>query len=141
VGRLWPLHTSDGILTGDMGHPLLSPAATGLRGRCPRCGRGRLFNRYLTLAACCESCGLDYSFADSADGPAVFAIFAVGAIVVAAAFYVEFAFAPPLWLHMALWVPLILVLSLGLLRPLKGLFVALQFRHGAEEGRLGQRPE
>lgn len=121
--------------------PPPSPLATGLLGRCPRCGRGALFSGYLTLAPSCSSCGLDFGFAESADGPAVFAIFAVGAIVVIAAFYVEFAFAPPLWLHMILWIPLILVLSLGLLRPLKGLFVALQFRHKAEEGRIDTRQE
>lgn len=121
--------------------PPPSVLSTGTLGRCPRCGRGPLFAGYLALAPRCSACGLDFAFADSADGPAVFVIFAVGAVVVIAAFYVEFAFAPPYWLHLALWIPLILVLSLGLLRPLKGLFVALQFRHQAEEGRLGPRQE
>ena len=116
-----------------------SPWTTGLKGRCPRCGRGALFDGVLSVAPRCDSCGLDYAFADSADGPAVFAIFAVGAIVVAAAFYVEFAYQPAYWVHLALWIPLIVVLSLGLLRPLKGLFVALQYHHKAAEGRLGSK--
>lgn len=117
-------------------YPVRSPLSTGVTARCPRCGEGRLFAGYLTVAPKCERCGLDFGFADSADGPAVFAILAVGAIVVAAALYVELAFMPPYWVHIALWVPLILGLSLGLLRPLKGLFVALQYRHRAAEGRL-----
>lgn len=93
------------------------------------------------MAPRCPECDLDFSFAESADGPAVFAILLVGAIVVIAAFVVEFRYAPAYWVHLVLWVPLILALSLGLLRPLKGLFVALQYRHQAREGRLGPRSE
>ena len=57
------------------------PIPTGLRGRCPRCGEGRLFAGFLRLAPRCEACGLDYSFADSADGPAFFVMTAVGFVV------------------------------------------------------------
>jgi len=112
------------------------PIATGLRGRCPRCGEGRLFNGYLSVPPRCAACGLDFSFADSADGPAVFAILIVGAIVAGAALLTEIAYSPPLWLHFVLWIPLVLVLSLGLMRPLKGVLIALQYHHRAEEGRL-----
>ena len=104
--------------------------------RCPRCGRGRLFTGFLTLAPRCEACGLDYGFADAGDGPAVFVILLVGLVVVAAAVIVEFVWRPPYWLHALLWIPTTLALSLGLLRPLKGLLIALQFHHKAEEGRL-----
>ena len=110
--------------------------AAGVRGRCPRCGRGRLFRGFLELAPSCDSCGLDYSFADSGDGPAVFIILIVGFLVVGLALWVEFAFCPPYWVHIAIWVPLILGLSIGLLRPLKGMFVAIQYRNKAAEGRL-----
>lgn len=116
------------------------PVSTGLRGRCPRCGEGRLFDGYLSIAPRCAACGLDYSFADSADGPAVFAILIVGFIVAGAALLVEVAYSPPIWLHFALWMPLVLVLSLATMRPLKGLLIALQFHHKAEEGRLRDRP-
>jgi len=112
------------------------PFATGIAGRCPRCGEGRVFSGYLALAPRCGVCGLDLGFADSADGPAVFIIFVVGFIVVAAAAAVELAFQPPYWLHLILWLPLILILSLGLLRPLKGLLIAQQYLRRAEEGRL-----
>ncbi|WP_454917621.1 DUF983 domain-containing protein [Xanthobacter sediminis] len=109
---------------------------TGLLGRCPRCGRGRLFKGFLNLAPRCEVCGLDYGFADSGDGPAVFVILIGGCVVVALALWVEAVYEPPLWVHAALWIPAILVVTLGLLRPFKGVMVALQYRNHAAEGRL-----
>lgn len=82
----------------------------------------------------CAQCGLDYAQADTGDGPAVFIILIVGAIVVFAALTVELAVMPPYWVHALLWPPLILGLSLGLLRPAKSLMMALQYRHQASEG-------
>lgn len=114
----------------------ISPYAAGLRCRCPRCGEGRLFAGYLTLAPRCERCDLDYSFADAGDGPAVFVILIAGFVVVGLALVTEAKWRPPYWLHAALWLPLLLALTLGLLRPLKGLLVALQFHHKAEQGRV-----
>jgi uncharacterized protein (DUF983 family) len=117
-------------------YPELSPSQTGLRGRCPRCGEGRLFKGFLALQPSCANCGLDYAFIDSGDGPAVFVILIVGFIVAFLALYVEFTFQPPFWVHILLWVPLILGLSFGMLRPLKGLMIAIQYRTKAEQGRL-----
>ncbi len=110
--------------------------ATGLAGRCPRCGEGRLFDGFLNVAPRCQNCGLDFSFADSGDGPAVFIMMIVGFIVVGLALVVEFTFHPPYWLHAVIWIPLVLGLSIGLLRPLKGLMIAQQYRHRAEQGRV-----
>ncbi len=73
---------------------------------------------------------------DSADGPAVFVVLIAGAIVVTAALVVEVKYQPPYWLHAALWLPLIIGLSLGLLRPLKALMIALQYRHKAGNGQI-----
>lgn len=117
-------------------HAPVSPVAAGLSCRCPRCGRGPLFKGFLDLAPKCTACGLDYDFADAGDGPAVFVILFAGFIVVALAFFVEARFEPPMWVHALLWIPLILVVTLGLLRPLKALMVALQYRNKAAEGRL-----
>src|SRR5262245_45730672 len=64
------------------------PIMRGLSGRCPDCGQGRLFDGFLALRPRCEHCGLDYSFADAADGPAVFVILLSGFIVVFAALVV-----------------------------------------------------
>jgi len=116
--------------------PRPSPYATGFAGRCPRCGEGRLFDGYLTLKPRCAACGLDFAFADSADGPAVFIMLIAGFFVLGLALYVEIAFTPPIWLHLMLWLPLALVTCLSLLRPMKGLAVALQFANKAEEGRV-----
>src|SRR5438045_7415695 len=105
--------------------PWQVPIMRGICGRCPRCGKGRLFKGFLTLAPRCERCGLDYSFADSADGPAFFAMFISGFIVVFAALGVEVLYQPPLWVHAVLWLPLILITTLLPLRAIKGLLIAL----------------
>jgi uncharacterized protein (DUF983 family) len=116
--------------------PLGSSVAAGLSCRCPNCGKGKLFRGFLTLRPRCDVCGLDYSFADAGDGPAVFVIFLAGFVVVGLALIVEFKYQPPFWLHGLLWLPLILLTTLGPLRPLKGLLIALQHHHRAAEGRL-----
>ncbi len=115
------------------------PIARGLRGRCPRCGEGHLFQGFLGLRSACERCGLDYKFADAGDGPAVFVILIGGGIVVFAALMTEVLYQPPYWVHAALWLPLILIVTLVPLRPLKGLMIALQYHHKAQEGRLDHR--
>ena len=117
--------------------PVWPSVMRGLRGRCPHCGEGRLFAGFLSLRPKCESCGLDYRFADSGDGPAVFVILGAGFVVVFAALIVEVLYRPPFWLHAALWVPLILLTTLAPLRVIKGLLIALQYHHKAEEGRWG----
>ena len=98
-----------------------------------------MFQGFLTPRSHCEACGLDYGFADAGDGPAVFIMFLAGFIVVFAALVTEVLYQPPLWVHAALWLPLILLVTLGPLRPMKGLLIALQYHHRAAEGRVGQR--
>ena len=117
-----------------------NPVSTGLRGRCPRCGEGRLFSGVLTVAPSCEACGLDYGFADSADGPAVFVMFLAGFLVVAVAIWLEIAYTPPWWVHVAVQLPLVLGVSIAMLRPLKGLLIVLQYVNKAEEGRMRAGP-
>ena len=108
----------------------------GLTGRCPRCREGHLFSGFLTVGQGCERCGLDYSFADAGDGPAIFVILISGFIVVGAALIVEVVYQPPFWLHAVLWGPLILIVTLLPLRLLKGLLIVLQHHHSAAEGRF-----
>lgn len=110
-----------------------SPWAVALTCRCPRCGRGKLFAGFLTVAERCGVCGLDLKKADAGDGPAVFVIFIVGALAVLAAILTEVWFEPPYWLHLVIWPVVILGSSLGLLRPLKALLIALQFKHRASD--------
>jgi uncharacterized protein (DUF983 family) len=97
--------------------------------RCPRCGEGHLFTGLLTVRPACPSCGLDFSAEDAGDGPAVFVIFFLGLVVVGLAALVEIEFAPPIWLHMLLWTPVILGGAILLLRPFKAGLIALQYRH------------
>jgi uncharacterized protein (DUF983 family) len=120
-------------------YPRLSPFATGIASRCPRCGRGKLFRGFLKVVERCPACGLDLSGADAADGPAVFIIFILGALVVPMALLTEAWFEPPLWVHMVVWGPVILLGAIALLRPFKAIMVAIQYRHAAGEGggRLG----
>jgi uncharacterized protein (DUF983 family) len=125
----------------DIASPTPLPIGRGLRGRCPRCGEGKLFSGFLTLRRACAHCGLDYGFADAGDGPAVFVILIGGFIVVFAALATEIVYQPPYWVHAALWLPLILIVTLAPLRLIKGLLIALQYHHKAAEGRLEKRGE
>jgi uncharacterized protein (DUF983 family) len=95
-----------------------------------------LFKGFLTVNPRCEACGLDFAFADSGDGPAFFIMSIVGVLIVGLAMWLEFTYEPPLWVHAVLWLPLTVLLSVALLRPAKGVMIALQYQHGAEEGRL-----
>ncbi|WP_296712915.1 DUF983 domain-containing protein [Rhodoblastus sp.] len=112
------------------------PAKAALTSKCPRCGKGKLFDGFLTLAPRCESCGLDYSFADAGDGPAVFVTLLAGFVVLGLALWVELTYEPPFWLHLVIFFPLTIIVCLGMLRPLKSFMVAAQYHHKAEEGRL-----
>jgi uncharacterized protein (DUF983 family) len=83
----------------------------------------------LTVRPGCEVCGLDLSDQDAGDGPAVFVIFILGLVVVALAAIVEREFAPPVWVHLMLWAPLIVIGAVAMLRPFKAGLIALQYRH------------
>jgi uncharacterized protein (DUF983 family) len=107
-----------------------------LKGCCPRCGGGPLFAGIVQLAPRCTACGLDYGRFNVGDGPAAFLIFIVGAVMMAAALITDAKFAPPWWVHVLLWTPTTLALTLVLLRLAKGLLVALEYRHDAGEGQL-----
>ena len=116
--------------------PKLSPFACGLRGCCPRCGQGHLFDGFLTLAPRCEVCGLDYAFADPADGPAFFVICFGCVPSVAFGLWLEVAFQAPYWVHLVTTLPVMLATCIPPLRPLKAWLVASQYYYKAEEGRL-----
>lgn len=108
----------------------------GIIGRCPHCGKGKLFKGYLHPRPSCSVCGQDFTGIDSADGPAVFVMLITGFAIVGGALWVELEFHPPYWVHAVIWGPLAIILPLALLRPLKGIFMAVQFRYQAAEGRL-----
>ena len=95
-----------------------------------------MFDGFLSLRPACDKCRLDYSFADAGDGPAVFVILIGGGLIVMAALITEVVYQPPYWVHAALWLPLILLLTLLPLRLIKGLLIAMQFHHKAAPGQL-----
>lgn len=102
----------------------------GMLGRCPACGEGKLFRAFVKVADRCPSCGEDLHHQRADDFPAYLTIFLVGHLVVPIAMYVEIAYQPSYWLHTFLWAPLVILLSIGLLQPIKGLIVALQWHMG-----------
>jgi uncharacterized protein (DUF983 family) len=107
-----------------------------LFGRCPRCGKGKLFSGYLTVAPRCSVCALDFAEFDAGDGPAVFVILIVGAIVAGGALILEANVQPPYWVHAVIWLPVTAILTVALLRLAKALLLVLQYKHQAHEGRL-----
>ena len=115
-------------------YPPVEPIAAGIKGCCPRCGQGRLFDGFLKVTPRCANCGLDNSFADSGDGPVVFVILIVGFVVLGAALWMEVNLNPPLWVHFLLWIPIAIVFSLALTRMLKGILITLQYRNNARPG-------
>lgn len=117
-------------------YPPISPLKTGVGGKCPRCGRGKLFSGYLAVAKSCASCGLSYDFADSGDGAAWFVmlfacVFGVGSII-----GLEIAYSPPFWVHILIAIPMLIILPMIMLRPAKGFLLCQQWKHSAQEGKL-----
>ncbi len=117
-------------------HASVSPLLAGIKSRCPKCGRGKLFNGFLDIRGNCDACDLDYGFVDAGDGPAVFIILIVGFIAAGGSLGVEMAYHPPYWVHAVLWGPVILILPLVLLRPFKAVLIAIQYQNQAREGQL-----
>jgi uncharacterized protein (DUF983 family) len=105
---------------------------------CPRCGNGPLFRGFVSLQPKCTSCGLDYDFADAGDGPAVFVILIAGAVLVAAALWLELTYEPPMWVTMVIFMPATALVCLGMLRPLKAFMIHQQYRTKAKQGRLSE---
>lgn len=116
--------------------PRLSPLGTGIRGKCPRCGRGHLFSGFLTIAPRCEVCDLDFSYVDTADGPAFFVMMFGCIPVVILAITLEVQYQASLATHLLVTLPFGLVTCILPLRPLKGWLAASQFYFKAREGRL-----
>ncbi len=112
----------------------IDPIRAGLLCRCPNCGRGRLFSGFLSVVPRCEACGFDFTRLNTGDGAAVFVMQIAGAPVVFGALFVQVVYDPPIWAMLLTALPLVAALSLGLMRPAKGVMIALQMRNRAGEG-------
>lgn len=118
----------------------------GFLGRCPHCNKGRLFGRFLKVADRCETCGEEYHHHRADDLPAYLVIVIVGHVVIGAFMGAETMFPLTTWQHLAIWVPVTLVMTLALLQPVKGAVVGLQWAlkmHGfsGEPDALETHPE
>ena len=111
---------------------LARPILRGLRGRCPKCGEGRLFRAFLKVVDNCPVCGEEFHHHRADDFPAYLVIVIVGHIVVALVLGVEAAYSPPLWLHALIWLPVTFAFALALIQPVKGAVVAVQWQTGME---------
>lgn len=114
----------------------LSPLRTGIAGKCARCGQGRLFSSFLKIAPRCEHCGLDFSFADPADGPAFFVMSITSFLAVGVMFVLQAMTPLPEWLLLSITGLVIVALSLALLVPIKGWLINAQYHYKAGEGVL-----
>ncbi|WP_245417886.1 DUF983 domain-containing protein [Cohaesibacter celericrescens] len=124
--------------------PVLAAMLQGCMGRCPNCKSGRLFNGFLAITPKCSHCHEDYSHHRADDAPPYFTIFIVGHIVVSLLIWSEITFKPALWIHMAIWIPITIAMSLAFLRPIKGAIVALQwanYMHGFDPNAEPDLPE
>ncbi len=117
-------------------YPPLSPFKTGLRGKCPRCGRGSLFASYLGVAKSCSRCNLSFSFADAGDGAAWFVMLFASVVGVGSILGIEVAYSPVWWVHVLIAIPVLIILPTLMLRPIKGLLLAQQWKTNAGEGQI-----
>ena len=117
-------------------YPQLSPLSTGLAGKCPRCGRGKLFSGYLTVASSCKNCRLSFAFADAGDGATWFVMLFVCVVGVGSIVGVEIAYSPAFWVHLLIAIPTLILMPLILLRPVKGFLLCQQWNTKAREGQI-----
>jgi uncharacterized protein (DUF983 family) len=116
-------------MNGAGAYPPVSALQAAFSCRCPRCGKGKLYEGLLAVASHCNECDLDFAAEDAGDGPAVLVILILGALVVLCATVVEIAFAPPLWVHIVLWTAFIFGGAIWMLRVMKAWLIAMQYRH------------
>jgi len=113
----------------------VAPVQVALKGLCPRCGAPTLFAGWIRFADSCKACGLDFTAFNVGDGPAAFLTLILGAIIVALAITLELTVAPPIWVHMMIWIPVTAIAVVGALRISKAALLALEYRNKASEFR------
>jgi uncharacterized protein (DUF983 family) len=132
--------------TGRPARPLLNAMWNGCRGRCPKCGEGKLFSSFLKIVPACSACGEEMHHHRADDLPAYLVVVIVGHVIIGAFMGVEATSTLSTWQHLAIWAPLTVAMSLALLRPIKGAVVGLQwalYMHGfgGERDALETHPE
>ena len=123
------------MVTPRRGRRRLPPVQTGLAGRCPDCGEGRLFKSFLSFEDSCAACGADFTNEDTGDGPAVFVIFIVGIFIIPMALGFHMILDPPLAVTFVIWGLIIIAVCLWLLRLLRGVMFNIAWQRHAREVR------
>jgi uncharacterized protein (DUF983 family) len=124
-------------------HPAVEAGLRGLRGRCPACGEGKMFWKFLKVNDTCPHCGEELHHQRADDFPAYLVIVIVGHVLVPVILAVEMEFAPAYWIHALLWGPAVIGMTVGLIQPVKGAVVAMQWflgMHGFEESKGRRLP-
>ena len=132
--------------TGRIARPLWNAMWNGFRCRCPKCGEGKLFSAFLKIAPACDRCGEEFHHHRADDLPAYLVVVIVGHVSIGAFMGVEANSSLSTWQHLAIWAPLTVIMSLALLRPVKGAVVGLQwalYMHGfgGETDAIDTHPE
>lgn len=132
--------------TGRIARPLWNAMWNGFRCRCPKCGEGKLFWAFLKIAPACDRCGEEFHHHRADDLPAYLVVVIVGHVIIGAFMGVEANSSLSTWQHLAIWAPLTVIMSLALLRPVKGAVVGLQwalYMHGfgGETDAIDTHPE
>ena len=137
MGRLGSADPRLSALVSDTNNPQGRPgiAKAALFGLCPECGAKTMFAGTARFAERCSNCGLDYSSFNVGDGPAALLTMVIGALVIVLALMVDTVFRPPFWVHLVIWVPFTVAVTIASLRVAKGALLALEHRNRAGEGR------
>lgn len=101
----------------------------GWKQRCPACGAGAMYKSYLKVADQCPACGEELHHQRADDAPPYFTMFITGHVVIGGILWMEKAFAPPAWVHLAVWLPILVLLSLWLLPRVKGTLIGYQWAY------------
>lgn len=126
--------------------PVWNAMKRGVLGKCPNCGEGRLFASFLKTVHTCEYCGEEIHHHRADDLPAYLVVVVLGHVVVGAFMAVEASSSLSTWQHLAIWIPLTILLALVLIRPTKGAVVGLQwalYMHGfgGDQDQIEAHPE
>jgi uncharacterized protein (DUF983 family) len=132
--------------TGRPARPLWNAMWNGFRGKCPKCGQGKLFSSFLKVVPACARCGEDMHHQRADDLPAYLVVVIVGHIMVGAVMGFTETTSLSTWQILAIWGPATVLMAVGLLRPVKGAVVGLQwalYMHGfgGEDEALEAHPE
>jgi len=126
--------------TGTEKRDLATAIKRGVLCRCPNCGQGKLFGKYLKPVDHCAVCGEDYTHQRADDLPAYLSIVLVGHIVVGGFMMTDLVWTLSNWAHLAIWTPMTVLLALATIQPIKGAVIGLQWA-ARMHGFGGNEPE